>query len=818
MLPPDLYAHSCGEMDKLQYLIVLCLFMAILPMFAQNAAPGIAIPDSLLPAIPDSLQIAKPKLDSLFYTADSIDFQYDKEQIRLYGNPQINYQLSEIVADSLLIDLKSERAYSYGYTRMRDGEQLLIGNNVRYDVNTQTGILDGGNSMLEKGYYSGSEIRKTSNDIYDIDNGRFTSCDYAEPSYYFWAKKLRIYRGDKVVGKPVITYVNHFPVFYFPFITMPIRRGRYAGFLIPEPGYNSTDGKYLRNIAWYYPYKDFADLIISMELREKTGWKASFNTSYMKRYYYSGGINATYQNNLSQGAYTNDWSLQGNHHHDLPNKASLDVNLDYISNKRIWEGSDDINQSLAQRLTSSVSYRQPLGSSYLNIGSVYTQDIINDRASVSLPSASFNFPSRPVAELFSASSDTWFSNLSYNYSVRFDHTGELRDPGYSFADVLWDNSRDPADPSGNTYLNEHHMGIKHNLGLSYNWKYKGWLSLRQGMDFQESWMDRDKKNNKLVRGGDYSAYIGSNFNIYGVRNFSKFPIRSIRHILSPSFSVSYSPDSRRNEDLYSFGGIGVRSSEKAASFSYGLEQKWQLKYMQGGNEKKLNDVFTLSSRGSANLYKSEKRFSSISHSMNFRPGNISLGSLNLNPDKFKLGNIVLGYSSQFSLQQNPYLVHWNDYNLRNQYFSQSISLGGSAPYNSYFPQPKNLMFDSFGTSDSLSIMDQFGENEATDNKWSISVTHNLYAPKDIFRSQSSNLRLGLTCKLTENWGLSYSNYYNLKDKQMISQSFNLTRMLHCWKMDISINRRNEYWDYRITLFNLLLPDALRFQTRESKKY
>jgi hypothetical protein len=100
------------------------------------------------------------------------------------------------------------------------------------------------------------------------------------------------------------------------------------------------------------------------------------------------------------------------------------------------------------------------------------------------------------------------------------------------------------------------------------------------------------------------------------------------------------------------------------------------------------------------------------------------------------------------LQQNPYLVHWNEFNLRNQYFSQSISLGGTAPYRNYFPQPKNRMFESFGIADSLSGMNQFVEEAAADNNWSISITHNLYAPKDIFRAQSSNLRMGLTCKIS----------------------------------------------------------------------
>ena len=228
-MPMILHAPLRERMVNYKYLIILCLLVTAIPIIAQTAAPGLAVPDSLMPALPDSLGIEKTKLDSLYYTADSISFRYDEETIRLYGSPKINYHQAEIVADSLLVDLKKERAFSYGFTRMRDGEQLLIGNNVRYDVNSQTGILDDGNSMLEKGYYFGSEIRKTASDIYDIDSGRFTSCDYAEPSYYFWAKKLRVYRGDKIVGKPVVAYVNHFPVFYFPFITIPTRKGRYPG-------------------------------------------------------------------------------------------------------------------------------------------------------------------------------------------------------------------------------------------------------------------------------------------------------------------------------------------------------------------------------------------------------------------------------------------------------------------------------------------------------------------------------------------------------------------------------------------------------------
>ncbi|MDZ4121411.1 MAG: LPS-assembly protein LptD, partial [Candidatus Cloacimonadaceae bacterium] len=91
-------------------------------------------------------------------------------------------------------------------------------------------------------------------------------------------------------------------------------------------------------------------------------------------------------------------------------------------------------------------------------------------------------------------------------------------------------------------------------------------------------------------------------------------------------------------------------------------------------------------------------------------------------------------------------------------------------------------------------------------------------PKSPFDPMSNNLRMDTSLKLTTNWAVRYSNYYNIKTKELLSQSINLTRDLHCWKIEISYNRRNEYWDYRIVFFNTALPDALRLQTRDSKRY
>lgn len=759
----------------------------------------------------DSLDVAMDatgNLDSLFYSADSIRAYYTDEQIWLFGNTVIDYGRSQIQADSLYLDLKEEQATTFGVTLMQDEGQLLIGENVRFDIRSQTGYLNQAQSYIENGYYSGDEIRKVGSSVYDIDDGSFTTCDLENPSYWFLARQLRIYQRDKVVGKHVLAYVNHMPIFYFPFIAISIKQGRQPGFLLPEPGYNNVDGKYIRDLAIYYPYKEYADFIVGMDLMEKTGWKAKLSSSYIKRYLYTGSFDASYQKNINSAGTQYDWSLRANHHHDLPEKSALDVSLDFISNKRIWEGSDLVDESLAQRLSSSISYRKPIWNTYFNAGAVYNQDLVNDIANISLPSISWNISSRPVYELFAAPPTVWYSGLSYYYNFRLDHTGFLNTSDPSTMDYIWANTPDPDNPD--KYLVEHHAGLRQSMGLSNSYNYHGWLNIRQSIDYNEVWFDRDREDKKWVRGNDYSASLNSSFNIYGLKTFAKAPVSAIRHTMTPSVNLTYIPDHSDNSRFYSFGGVSLRQNQEQANLSFGLSQKWQVKLGRGANERKINDLFTWDSHISANLKKDDKPFGNLTHSFAFRPGSFKLGSIENNG--WKLDGLTMSYNNRLSFVQDIYAISTSSLAVQNQYFSQTITFSGNAPYSDYFPQPKNRTFSAFGSEPDNP------QTKTSSESWNLGITHDLFAPKSLLNSRTSNLRMNAAFKLTDKFSVTYSNYYNLKDNELISQSIALSRDLHCWKLDFNFTKRNEYWDYRIVFFNVQFPDALRFQTRDSKRY
>lgn len=759
----------------------------------------------------DTLKVPPVKIDSLSYVADSIYYHYDTEQIYLFGNTSVKYQTSTILADSLQIDLKQDRAFSTGRTVLIDSDQVLIGNQVYYDVNSQTGMMYDAASKLDKGYYYGDEVRKIDDDIYDVDGGKYTTCEDPEPHFWFQSKQMRLYRGDKIVGKPVIAYVNHMPIFYFPFITFSIRRGRQMGILVPEPGYNTVDGKYLRNIAFFYPYKDYADATLSFDLMEKTGWIGNLETRYIKRYLFDGNFNTSLKRSISGSVTNTDYSIRGRHHHELGNKATLDANIDYISNKRIWESSTDIDEFLAQSVTSTISFRKPVGSSYLNAGASYTEDLINNTASVSLPSASYSLPTRPVYEIFTSRDNTaarnkWWTNFNYSYNVRLDHTGYLRAENRSLGDLIWDNT---TDSTGLNYLNEHHAGIKHFMGLNYNYKAFGWLNLTQGFNYNEAWMDRDRNDVKWVRGSDYSTSSSANFTIYGIRNIRNFYIATVRHIITPSASFSYSPGFPDNDRFYFFGGIGLNAGPKRRFVSLSLDHKWQFKLKETENlkERKLNDIFGWTTRTGIDLEKDEKQFSLLSHSFSFRPA------------AFTSGRFKLSYSASYNFSQNPYELSWLDFKPRNQYFSHSLNLGGSAGYTNYFPRRQIQTFTSYLQPQDTLGFGRIDEPPASrDETWSLSIAQDMSTDKNIIHPRNNNLRMNASLQLTTNWSLVYSNYYNVTDSKMLSQSFDISRDMHCWKLNISYTRRTNYWDYRIVFMNTTLPDALKFQTRDNKRF
>jgi len=776
----------------------------------------------------DSLEMVETfQLDSLFYVADSIDYNVEKEIIQLSGNTSVTYHSSIINADTIAIDLKKEQAFAKGKSYLQDGSQNMLGRDICYDLQTKWGLVTSGASKFDKGYYYGSEIRKIDDDTYDVDDGIFTTCDALHPHFYIKSKELRFYRDDKFVARPVAFYVNHFPVFGFPFGTFTLKRGRQTGILVPSPGWNKYRGKYIENIAYYFAYRDHADITLALDYYELTGWELGFRSKYKQRYVHNGFFNAILQKKIEGPRLSQyEWNIKNRHHHDFGNKTTFDMNLNFVSSKRVWEGSEDLDERLAERITSSMEFKKPLFNSVLYISADYIDDLENKTKDITLPSISYRLPSRPIYEIFvneidNIPEDVWWEDFSYSYSIKATHEGDINDSTATIWDVLYDDTLGP----DTTYAtgNQHNAGMKHSASLSYSYKLKGWLNLSQSISGNEAWFDRDRDNVKFVRGMDYNTSSSLSFNLYGMRTLPRFYISAIRHIITPRMSFTYRPDFSENDRFYSFGGIGVSSAIKSRIVSISLGNKWQLKLAATKNtkERKINDFFSINS-GISYDYEKDNGFSDISHSVKLKPNKINFGIVDISTNSsgsFSQATYDLGVNGWDPRDWELGVTNWN-FNI-----TSALKLSGDANYVDYFPLAKNdFVSGDFFSRDSVDIetertittLEELDELDRETKNWAFSVSHiyKLNKAQYAIDDYTSSLRIAVSARITKNWSISYDNYIDLEADELVSHNFLITRDLHCWKMTFKYTKQGDYWNYQFKLFDIKLDDALKFSTSD----
>jgi len=186
-----------------KFYLLLVLMLCIIPRFA------------LAQEDPDTTAIS---LDSLDYSARKIIYNIDKEQIKLIEKAFIRYHNSYINSDSMNIDLDKKIALSQGESELFDGEQKIYGSTIYYNIESEEGLLFDGRTKFEDGYYAGTKIRKVGKDVLDIDNAKFTTCE-DESQYFIFSPKFRVFLNEKIVAKPVVLYINYFPILVLPFAT-----------------------------------------------------------------------------------------------------------------------------------------------------------------------------------------------------------------------------------------------------------------------------------------------------------------------------------------------------------------------------------------------------------------------------------------------------------------------------------------------------------------------------------------------------------------------------------------------------------------------
>ena len=182
---------------------------------------------------------------------------------------ELKYRDLVLQADLARVDIPTNLLTAEGNVILDEGPQRLTGDTLEYDLSTRTGRVTQATAYVDPDYYfSGSQIAKTGEKTFTINDGVFTSCEQDVPSWSIHLRDARVTLDEYAHIKHARLKFKRLPVLYSPYLLWPATTERTSGFLVPRPGYSSRQGAHL-SMAYYKVLGRSADTTFFADLSTK---------------------------------------------------------------------------------------------------------------------------------------------------------------------------------------------------------------------------------------------------------------------------------------------------------------------------------------------------------------------------------------------------------------------------------------------------------------------------------------------------------------------------------------------------------------------
>ncbi len=523
-------------------------------------------------AVEDS--IAKSKKGALedpvaFESKDSLVFFMDTKNAYLYGEGKVDYQNVSLSSDLIQMNMDSALVHAVGVEDSlgnvhgkplfkQGGDEYEI-DAISYNFKSQKAFISNVATEQQEGFLRSEEAKKVDDKIINMRRGRYTTCDEEHPHFYIALSRAKVYRGKSVFSGPAWLVVEDVPLpLAVPFAYFPFTDSYSSGFIMPSYGDESTRGFYLRDGGYYFAINDNWDLKLTGEIFTKGSWGIGAQTTYKKRYKYSGNFYFNYQvsvtgeKNLPDYSKVTNFKLQWSHKQDAkasPNSSfSASVNFTTQSYEKHNLTSLYNPTSYAQSTrTSSVSYSRSFPSIGLSLSSSMnlSQNLKDSTINLSFPNLSINLQRiYPFRRKKMVGKERWYEKISMYYKASLQNSIQTKEDKLLKSNLVkdWKN------------------GIKHSIPIQASFQVLKYINVVPSFNYEARWYTRkveqswDQMKQAVVRDTIYGFNHVHNYNLgvqvntklYGFYKFNPKvwgqKLQMVRHVFTPTVNFSYAPD------------------------------------------------------------------------------------------------------------------------------------------------------------------------------------------------------------------------------------------------------------------------------------
>ena len=804
----------------------------------------------------------KPAIeDKIPYKADRISISVNGNKIYLSGNAEITYQTLTLNAEKITIDKKNNKLYARGVLDSIDekgnkhykgnpvfvekGQEPMRGDFIEYDFETKRGKIKVGRTNMEPGYYKGSNIYKIADSTLLIKDGYFTTCDLPDnPHFYFRGDEMRLKIKDNVVVRPIVFYVADIPLAILPFGIFPNKGGRHSGIIIPSFGENRVGGRFLEGLGYYWAPNDFFDATLQTTFYDKLGFTFRGNANYRVRYLLNGSLSGSYfPKDPSTGQRKERWRFSLNHRQTIDPTFTISGRGSFQSDKNFRrDTSPNINDRLRQNITSSLTINKSFKGTKnsLSVNLTHNQNLQTDETDYTLPSINFSRRQTSIYETITGNlvgaKRNWYQNIYFSYS-----SNALRKGSHKLQITQNDSL-----PNDTTFVDKESSGIKHSLRFNSPQKIFKYFSINPSVSYDEIWVDEisqgklneetgaielsQKKQFGIRR--TFTGSIGLRTKLYGMFEPNIGDLKFIRHIIDPSITMSFAPDFSKNSYGY-FGAVldtngvpqlvdkfqrspfGGTSRSKSQRMNISLGNLFQAKFIdEEGKEEKV-DFFKANFSTSHNFLADSLKWGRLSSSFSTKifGQNITARATHslysLSKDRTKEINEFF-----FERGNLPRLISFNTsfgYTINNKTFAPKEAKDKGRPRRDKGngvkiqkddeTQAEDDPLDDEGFGLESSLKKEKDQTKKIKLPWSATfrLNYTLNRANANNPTESINLSTSANFKLTQNWKIRWQANFDLVKKDLVYQSFNIYRDLHCWEMSFNWQPTQQYFSFQINI-------------------
>jgi lipopolysaccharide assembly outer membrane protein LptD (OstA) len=496
-------------------------------------------------------------------------FTEGKRMVYYYGDVKVTYQNMELTAEYMEYDMNTGEVFATGVMDpttgkltgtpvMKQGTETYEMEKVRYNFNSKKARITNMTTNDNEGILHGQNIKMMEDRSINITDGHYTVCDAEEPHYYLALSSAKVITKptQKTVFGPAHPVIEGVDIpLVLPFGFIPKKPQRATGMLMPTFGEEQSRGFYARDAGMYFVFGDYLDLSVTGDIYTLGSWAVDVNSRYKVNYKFNGSFSLTYSNDQKGERGSSDFfqsrnfAVKWSHSQDAkahPGQTfSASVNFSSPSNGKY--NSRSVTEALQNQTSSSISFSKNWnGKINLSVNALHSQNSRDSSYAFTLPNVTFSVSTfYPFKRKVRVGKEKAYEKISFGYNTSLQNKIAFK----------------ASEFGQEGFLNKFQNGMTHNFSIGLpSFTIANYLNFNPSVSYGQNWFfnrreyvyNAETDAVEAVEGKQFSSFgitqtysggISMSTRLYGMFNFGKHHrIQAIRHVISPSVTMSFSPE------------------------------------------------------------------------------------------------------------------------------------------------------------------------------------------------------------------------------------------------------------------------------------